>query len=50
MEGSARAADEVGIRATLAAYGADQYDYFEAIESNRRLLQTHHIDGERPGP
>lgn len=41
MEGSARAADEIGIRATLAPYTADLYDYFETLESNRRLLETH---------
>jgi 5-methylthioadenosine/S-adenosylhomocysteine deaminase len=41
MEGSARAADEIGIRATLAPYGADKYDYFESIDSNRRLLESH---------
>ena len=41
MEGSAEAAEEVGIRATLAPYTADRYDYFETMESNRRLLETH---------
>jgi 5-methylthioadenosine/S-adenosylhomocysteine deaminase len=41
MEGSAEAADDVGIRATLAPYCADRYDYFESIESNRRLLESH---------
>ena len=41
MEGSAGAADEIGIRATLAPYTADLYDYFESLESNRRLLETH---------
>lgn len=43
MEGSAAAAEQVGIRATLAPYVADLpgYDYFESLESNRRLLQTH---------
>ena len=41
MEGSAAAADEIGIRATLAPYTADLYDYFESLESNRRLLETH---------
>ncbi len=41
MEGSARAADEIGIRATLVPYVADlpQYDYFETLETNRRLLE-----------
>ena len=43
MEGSATAATEIGIRATLVPYVADApgYDYFETIESNRRLLETH---------
>jgi len=43
MEGAARAAERVGIRATLAPYVADLpgYDYFESIASNRRLLETH---------
>ena len=41
MEGSAEAAEEIGIRATLAPYTADRYDYFESLESNRRLLETH---------
>ena len=42
MEGSAAAADQIGIRATLVPYVADgDYDYFESIESNRRLLESH---------
>ncbi|MGI9622498.1 MAG: amidohydrolase [Acidimicrobiales bacterium] len=41
MEGSAEAAEEVGIRATLAPYTADKYDYFESLDSNRRLLESH---------
>jgi 5-methylthioadenosine/S-adenosylhomocysteine deaminase len=43
MEGSARAAEQVGIRATLVPYVADLegYDYFETLETNRRLLETH---------
>ncbi|MCY3925039.1 MAG: amidohydrolase family protein [bacterium] len=43
MEGSARAAEEIGIRATLAPYTADLYDYFETLETNRRLLETHRV-------
>jgi 5-methylthioadenosine/S-adenosylhomocysteine deaminase len=41
MEGSARAAEHVGIRATLVPYVADEppYDYFESPASNRRLLE-----------
>ena len=44
MEGSAAAAAEVGLRATLVPYVADEagYDYFESIDSNRRLLATCH--------
>jgi len=41
MEGSARAAEEIGIRATLAPYTADRYDWFESLDSNRRLLESH---------
>ncbi len=41
MEGSARAAEKIGIRATLAPYTADRYPWFESLESNRRLLETH---------
>jgi 5-methylthioadenosine/S-adenosylhomocysteine deaminase len=42
MEGSAAAAAAIGIRATLVPYVADApgYDYFESIESNRKLLET----------
>lgn len=43
MEGSAEVADALGIRATLVPYVADEegYDYFESIESNRKLLEAH---------
>jgi 5-methylthioadenosine/S-adenosylhomocysteine deaminase len=42
MEGSAAAAETIGIRATLVPYVADgEFDYFETLESNRRLLETH---------
>lgn len=41
MEGSARVADETGIRATLAPYTADRFDWFESLETNRALLETH---------
>lgn len=43
LEGSARAAEAVGIRATLVPYLADEegFDYFETLDSNRRLLETH---------
>jgi 5-methylthioadenosine/S-adenosylhomocysteine deaminase len=49
MEGSAAAAAAIGIRATLVPYVADApgYDYFETMETNRRLLETdrHAADG-----
>jgi 5-methylthioadenosine/S-adenosylhomocysteine deaminase len=43
MEGAAKAAAQIGLRATLVPYVADEagYDYFESIESNRCLLETH---------
>src|ERR1700722_6622751 len=43
MEGSATAAAQVGIRATLVPYVADEkgFDYFESLASNRRLLESH---------
>jgi 5-methylthioadenosine/S-adenosylhomocysteine deaminase len=43
MEGSAAAAESLGIRATLVPYVADAegFDYFESTESNRRLLSSH---------
>jgi 5-methylthioadenosine/S-adenosylhomocysteine deaminase len=43
MEGSADVADLLGIRATLVPYVADEegYDYFETLETNRRLLESH---------
>ena len=45
MEGSAEVAAELGIRATLVPYVADEegFDFFESIESNRRLLESHAI-------
>ena len=48
MEGSARAAEEVGIRATLVPYVADEtgFDFFESLESNRRLLETYRTAAE----
>lgn len=43
MEGSAEVAGQLGLRATLVPYVADEegYDYFETIETNRRLLEDH---------
>ena len=51
MEGSAAAADQIGIRATLVPYVADAegYDYFESIDSNRRLLTSHRTACRRAG-
>lgn len=45
MEGSAAVADQLGVRATLVPYVADEdgYDYFESIESNRKLLEQHRV-------
>ena len=42
MDGSAAAAQRLGIRATLVPYVADEagYDYFESIDSNRALLEA----------
>jgi 5-methylthioadenosine/S-adenosylhomocysteine deaminase len=42
MEGSAAVAGDLGIRATLVPYVADEegYDYFESIASNRALLEA----------
>ena len=43
LEGSATAAEEVGIRATLVPYVADEegFDYFESLESNKMLLERY---------
>jgi 5-methylthioadenosine/S-adenosylhomocysteine deaminase len=47
MEGSAAAAETIGLRATLVPYVADgEFDYFETLESNRRLLETHRTAAE----
>jgi 5-methylthioadenosine/S-adenosylhomocysteine deaminase len=45
MEGSAQAAAQVGIRATLVPYVADAegFDYFESIDSNRALLESNRV-------
>jgi 5-methylthioadenosine/S-adenosylhomocysteine deaminase len=42
MEGSAAVAEELGIRATLVPYVADEegYDYFETLATNRALLES----------
>jgi 5-methylthioadenosine/S-adenosylhomocysteine deaminase len=43
MEGSADVATDLGIRATLVPYVADEegFDFFESIASNRRLLERY---------
>jgi 5-methylthioadenosine/S-adenosylhomocysteine deaminase len=43
MEGSAHAAERVGLRATLVPYVADLpgYDYFETLVTNRKLLESY---------
>src|SRR5712692_9980595 len=45
MEGSADVAEVLGLRATLVPYVADEvgYDYFETLESSRRLLESHRV-------
>jgi 5-methylthioadenosine/S-adenosylhomocysteine deaminase len=44
MEGSARAADELGIRAVLVPYVAEHpdHDYFETYATNERLIRAWH--------
>jgi 5-methylthioadenosine/S-adenosylhomocysteine deaminase len=44
MEGSARAADELGIRAVLVPYVAEHpdHDYFETLDENERLIRAWH--------
>ena len=44
----ADAAEEMGIRATFAPYVADRpgYDYFETLESNRRLIEDRNGSAE----
>jgi 5-methylthioadenosine/S-adenosylhomocysteine deaminase len=44
MEEAADVAAEYGLRVTLAPYVADEYDYFETIEANRRLVESRHGD------
>jgi 5-methylthioadenosine/S-adenosylhomocysteine deaminase len=43
LEGAARAAEAVGVRAALVPYLADEdgYDYFESMDSTRRLLAAY---------
>jgi 5-methylthioadenosine/S-adenosylhomocysteine deaminase len=48
MEGSADVAAELGVRATLVPYVADEdgFDFFESIASNRRLLESHAVTAD----
>ena len=45
LEGGARVADRLGVRATLVPYIADEpgFEYFESIESNLALLTSHRV-------
>lgn len=44
MDGSARAAQELGIRAVLAPYVAEhpEHDYFETLDANERMISQWH--------
>ncbi len=44
MHEAADIASEYGLRVTLAPYVADEYDYFESLEDNRRLVKRRHGD------
>jgi 5-methylthioadenosine/S-adenosylhomocysteine deaminase len=46
MSEAADVATEYGLRVTLAPYVADEYDYFETLEDNRRLVEERHGDGD----
>ncbi|WP_127902508.1 amidohydrolase family protein [Solirhodobacter olei] len=48
MHGSARAADRLGLRAVLVPYVGEHpdYDYFETLDSNERLLEDWHGGAE----
>lgn len=48
MEGSAEVAEEMGVRAVLAPYVADNppYTYFETMEANERLIKEWHQAAE----
>ena len=49
MHGSARAAEQLGIRAVLVPYVAEHpdHDYFETLDSNEALIQKWHGAGGR---
>ncbi len=46
MDEAADVAEEYGVRVTLAPYVADEYDYFETLEDNRRLVERRHGDAD----
>ena len=46
MGEAADVAEEYGLRVTLAPYVADEYDYFETLEDNRRLVEQRHGDAD----
>lgn len=48
MEGSAQAANDLGIRAVLVPYVAEHpdHDYFETLDTNETLLKTWHQAGD----
>jgi 5-methylthioadenosine/S-adenosylhomocysteine deaminase len=46
MDEAADVAEEYGLRVTLAPYVADEYDYFETLEDNRRLVERRHGDAD----
>jgi 5-methylthioadenosine/S-adenosylhomocysteine deaminase len=46
MDEAADVAEEYGVRVTLAPYVADEYDYFESLEDNRRLVEERHGDAD----
>jgi 5-methylthioadenosine/S-adenosylhomocysteine deaminase len=46
MDEAADVAAEYGVRVTLAPYVADEYDYFETLEDNRRLVEERHGDAD----
>lgn len=46
MDEAADVASEYGLRVTLVPYVADEYDYFETVEDNRRLVERRHGDAD----
>ncbi|MFB6110140.1 MAG: amidohydrolase [Halodesulfurarchaeum sp.] len=46
MGEAADVAEEYGLRVTLAPYVADEYEYFETLEANRRLVEERHGDAD----